>query len=85
LQDAAYIEEADTIDCATCDLEFEMAEIINLRMARKAKKRQADEQVAHENRARFGLNKSEKAKQRADTQRAEHRIDGAKRDTPISD
>ena len=39
-----------------------MAEIINLRMARKAKQRADAAQTAAENRARFGRNKGEKAR-----------------------
>lgn len=47
-----------------------MADIINLRRARKAKDRQAAEAKADANRAKFGQTKAEKNARRAEDQRA---------------
>jgi hypothetical protein len=55
-----------------------MAEIVNLRMVRKAKARVRAEQTAAENRAKFGRTKAEKAKQRLDAEREAGKLDGAK-------
>lgn len=57
-----------------------MAEIINLRLARKARKRADAEQLAAENRAKFGLTKSEKMKQRIEAERLATQIDCARRE-----
>ncbi len=57
-----------------------MAEIINLRLARKARGRQAAEADAAANRAKFGRSKQEKLANRAETARAEKLLDGAKRE-----
>jgi len=57
-----------------------MAEIINLRMARKARSRTQAEQQAAENRAKFGLTKAEKLKQRSEEQREARVLEGAKRE-----
>ena len=62
-----------------------MAEIINLRMARKAKQRADAAQTAAENRARFGRNKGEKARDQLTAQQQKNRIDGAHRDGCITD
>ncbi|WP_369695438.1 DUF4169 family protein [Jiella marina] len=59
-----------------------MAEIVNLRQARKARKRQDEAQRAEENRKRFGRTKSEKTLQSREAQRAEALLDGAKREVP---
>jgi len=58
-----------------------MADVINLRQARKARKRAASEQTAAANRARFGLTVSEKRRQSAETERDGRLLDGAKRET----
>jgi len=57
-----------------------LAEIVNLRLARKARDRSKAEQQAAQNRAKFGQTKAEKAKARAEYLRAEQAIDGAKLD-----
>jgi hypothetical protein len=57
-----------------------MAEIVNLRMARKAKQRAAKETEAAVNRAKFGQPKDVKTVQRMDAERAANLLDGAKRD-----
>lgn len=55
-----------------------MAEIVSLRLARKAKKRTEAAGQAAANRAKFGLSKAAKAQQRGDKARADRLLDGAK-------
>lgn len=57
-----------------------MAEIINLRGARKTRARQEAAQKAVENRAKFGRTKAEKAHDAANAERLNREIDGTKRD-----
>lgn len=57
-----------------------MAEIINLRMARKARNRTQAEKQAAENRAKYGQPKAERMKQRADAERRARALDGARRE-----
>lgn len=57
-----------------------MAEIINLRMARKARARAADTRQADANRAKFGQTKPERTRQRLDAERAERLLDGTRRE-----
>ncbi|MFT3966131.1 MAG: DUF4169 family protein [Sphingobium sp.] len=57
-----------------------MAEIINLRLARKARKRAKDERAAEANRAKFGRTRAEKDRDRIEAERLARRIDGAKRE-----
>ena len=57
-----------------------MAEIINLRRARKAKARAEREDEAARNRILFGRTRAEKAQEAAEKERAEHQLDGHKRD-----
>lgn len=57
-----------------------MAEIINLRLARKARQRADAEQKAAENRARFGRSKNERIAQEREAARLAHKINGARRD-----
>lgn len=56
-----------------------MAEIVNLRMARKARARADAQAAAAENRARFGQTKAAKQVQALDAARAARHLDGAKR------
>jgi hypothetical protein len=56
-----------------------VAEIVNLRMARKAKARRDAAQQAAENRARHGRTKAEKQRDKAEAERAERTIEGARR------
>lgn len=56
-----------------------MAEIINLRLARKARARSDAEVAAAENRARFGQTKASKQVRALDDARAARQLDGAKR------
>lgn len=57
-----------------------MAEIVNLRLARKAKARAAKEATASANRAAFGRTKAEKSAAKIDAKRTASFLDGAKRD-----
>jgi len=57
-----------------------MAEIVNLRMARKARKRAGKEREAAANRAKFGQSATQRKLQQAETERAERALDGAKRE-----
>jgi hypothetical protein len=57
-----------------------MADIINLRMARKAKARADSAAKADENRARFGRTKAEKASDAAMREKAARALDQAKRE-----
>ena len=58
-----------------------MAEIVNLRMARKAKKRADAAQAASANRAKHGGSKAERTVMRLDAARDAARLDGAKRES----
>ncbi|WP_336977870.1 DUF4169 family protein [Altererythrobacter fulvus] len=55
-----------------------MAEIVNLRLARKAKQRADKAGTAAANRAKFGQTKAEKSIQRDEAERAGRTLDGAK-------
>ncbi|MCB2089330.1 MAG: DUF4169 family protein [Sphingomonadaceae bacterium] len=57
-----------------------MGEVVNLRLARKAKKRSDKQREADANRAKFGLTKAEKAAHRLDNARTERVLDGARRE-----
>ena len=57
-----------------------MAEIINLRTARKNKARADKAMAAEQNRAKFGRSKAEKRMLDAEKSRAVRQIDGHKRD-----
>ncbi|MFN3473858.1 MAG: DUF4169 family protein [Blastomonas sp.] len=57
-----------------------MAEIINLRQARKAQKRKQAEATASANRAKFGQTKADRNAQTAENQRAARLLDGARRE-----
>jgi len=57
-----------------------MAEIINLRLARKARDRQKAAQKATENRAKFGRTKGEKTLEARRAEKLERDLDGAKRE-----
>lgn len=59
-----------------------MAEIINLRMARKAKKRADAAQQAAENRAKFGRTKERKQQERMEAERTARTIESARREGP---
>lgn len=55
-----------------------MAEIVNLRKARKDRARAADEVQAQANRAKYGRTKAEKSVTEAETARITRVVDGAK-------
>ncbi|NOW46602.1 regulator of protease activity HflC (stomatin/prohibitin superfamily) [Novosphingobium sp. SG751A] len=57
-----------------------MAEIINLRMARKARARGEAEKQAQANRTLHGQTKTARAIAKADKERAERLLDGVKRE-----
>ncbi len=57
-----------------------MAEIVNLRMARKAKARATAEQAAAENRARYGRTKAQKQADDHDAEAMERTLTGARRE-----
>ena len=57
-----------------------MAEMINLRQARKAKARDAARQQAASNRAKHGVTKAERNRLLAEAKRAARLLDGAQRD-----
>ena len=57
-----------------------MAEIINLRQARKAARRKLDEANAAANRAKFGRTRAERVAQASEQDRAARLLDGAKRE-----
>jgi hypothetical protein len=57
-----------------------MAEIVNLRRARKDKARQQRESEANANRRRFGRTKAEKAGDKDAQERARREVDGKKID-----
>ncbi len=57
-----------------------MAEIINLRSARKARDRAAAARTAEANRAKFGRTRAERDAQAAERARTDAALDGAKRD-----
>jgi len=57
-----------------------MGEVVNLRLARKAKRRATEATSAAANRAAFGRTKEEKAAGRMARERAERALDGAKLD-----
>ena len=57
-----------------------MADILSLSKVRKAKARAAKEQVAAENRVKFGRTKAEKERDAALAKLAQKRLDGNKRE-----
>lgn len=57
-----------------------MADIINLRLARKARDRDADQAKSEANRAKHGRTRSEKLMAQADNARAARVLEGARRE-----
>jgi hypothetical protein len=57
-----------------------VAEIVNLRQARKQKVRAEKARAAGENRAAFGRNKGEREKQRRLAEQTERHLDGHRRE-----
>lgn len=60
-----------------------MADIINLRQARKAKVRKDKEQVAAANRAKFGQTKAEREGRRIEEARQDRLLHGSRRDGDV--
>lgn len=60
-----------------------MADIINLRQARKAKARKDKEQEAAANRAKFGQAKAEREVRRIEEARQDRLLDGSRRDSDV--
>ncbi len=59
-----------------------MAEIVNLRQARKRKARQDKERAAEQNRLLHGRGKAEKTRDRDESQRSASFLDGHRRERP---
>lgn len=59
-----------------------MGDVVNLRAARKARKRADDERLAETNRAKHGRTKAEKHLSDATRQRLDATVDGARRQRP---
>lgn len=59
-----------------------MADIINLRQARKAKARDDKERAAAANRAKYGRSKAERDADRLEDARRERELDGHRRGAP---
>ena len=62
-----------------------MAEIINLKQARKRKKRANDEKQAESNRLQFGRTKAERKLTEAQHEQARQKLDAHKRDDASRD
>jgi hypothetical protein len=62
-----------------------MGEIVNLRIARKQKKRAEAGQTAAENRAKFGRTKASKTEERLRAEKAQHDLDDHKIETKSED
>jgi hypothetical protein len=60
-----------------------MAEIVNLRRARKAKAKAQGEQQAAENRVRFGRTKGERERAAAEGELAARRVEGHRREIAL--
>lgn len=60
-----------------------MAEIINLRRARKDRQRQAADVLAAENRARHGRTRAERQRDRTEAERLDRTVNAARRE-PVS-
>ncbi len=59
-----------------------MAELVNLRQARKARSRAEKRATGNQNAARFGRTKSGKALEEARTEQAKRLLDGHRRERP---
>ena len=59
-----------------------MADIINLRQARKLRARVEKERVAAANRAKFGRSKAERQVSRGEEERMNRQLDGSRRELP---
>ncbi len=59
-----------------------MAEIVNLRQERRKRERAAANAVAAENRIRHGRTKAERERDRLAAEKADHKLDGVRREEP---
>lgn len=59
-----------------------MADVINLRLARKRRDREAAARAAAENRARFGRTPAEREREALEEQLARERLDQIRREEP---
>jgi F0F1-type ATP synthase membrane subunit b/b' len=59
---------------------FGLGEIVNLRRARKQRRRDQDDAIAAANRLAHGLSKAAKRETRAERERAERALDGHRRE-----
>jgi Domain of unknown function (DUF4169) len=59
-----------------------MAEIVNLRQERRKRERAEAQAVAAENRIRHGRTKAERKSDRLAAEKAERKLDGARREEP---
>ena len=59
-----------------------VGEIVNLRHARKRRRRQDKDAAAAENRSRFGRPKATKQRDEQEAERANRQLDGHRRDDP---
>lgn len=62
-----------------------MAELINLKAARKRREREAAAREAAGNRARFGRTKGQKARDEAEARAGAEKLDGLRLDPPKKD
>ena len=62
-----------------------MAEIINLKLARKVRERQAKEREAEANRTKHGRTTVEKLRDAVEERKQRERLDALKRDVPGTD
>lgn len=58
-----------------------MGEVVNLRMARKARKRKGADAHASANRAKHGRTKTDRIRQQQEESRIDRNLDGAKLET----
>jgi hypothetical protein len=59
-----------------------MSNVVNLNKARKARERDRARDQARENRAKFGRTRADKDLSKAETQKADQALNGAKLDKP---
>ena len=62
-----------------------MADIINLRQARKTKARADKERQAEANRAKFGQSKAARQARLREEERTDRQLEGKKRDVPVDE
>jgi hypothetical protein len=83
--DAQDAGQLNVIAVSTPERPYEMADIVNLRQARKAKAKQAKEEAAQANRIAFGRTKAEKKLSASELRRDANRLDGHKIEGPADE